>query len=309
MPRLSVIIPVFNGQDFIEESVSSILKQSFSDFELIIIDDGSTDRTLKIIAEMSRHDGRMMVFSRENKGLVFTLNELLGKSTADLVARMDADDVSLPDRFRTQVDFLDRNPDVVLVGSSIQLIDAKGRYLTTLPALLNDSEIQNSLLQGHGSVCHPACMFRRESVMLASGYRQEFYPAEDLDLFLRLGELGKVANISKPLLRYRIHQDSISGKNVLKQREAAKKSCTDAELRRNMTESLFEADAPWRPGDDKKSRHEFVLKYGWWAYSNGQQRTSFIYGLKGVRILPFSRNAWILAVKSLTGGLRNREPT
>jgi hypothetical protein len=151
-------------------------------------------------------------------------------------------------------------------------------------------------------------MFRRESVMAAGGYRQDFYPAEDLDLFLRLGELGKVANISKSLLKYRIHQDSISGRNVSKQRKAAKKSCTEAELRRNMPESLFEADAPWRPGDDKKSRHDFFLKYGWWAYSNGQLRTSFIYGFKGVRLLPLSRNAWILTVKSLTGGLKNSQP-
>lgn len=307
MPRLSVIIPVFNGQEFIKESVSSILRQSFSDFELLVIDDGSTDQTLKILEEMSHHDARMMVFSRKNKGLVFTLNELLEKSTTDLVARMDADDVSLPDRFRAQVDFLDKNPDVVLVGSSVQLIDSKGRYLTTLSSPLNDAEIQNSLLQGHASVCHPASMFRRESVVAAGGYRQDFYPAEDLDLFLRLGELGKVANISKPLLRYRIHQDSISGKNILEQREAAKKSCTGAELRRKMPESLFEAGAPWRPGNDKKSRHEFLLRYGWWAYSSGQMRTSFIYGLKGVRLLPFSRDAWILTVKSLTGGLKNSQ--
>jgi len=308
MPRLSVIIPVFNGQEFIEESVSSILRQSFSDFELIIIDDGSTDRTLKIIMEMSRHDARMMVFSRENKGLVFTLNELLEKSTADLVARMDADDVSLPDRFRTQVDFLENNPDVVLVGSSIQLIDSKGRYLTTLSQPLSNLEIQKNLLQGHTCITHPAAMFRREYVMMAGGYRQKFYPTEDLDLWLRLGELGKIANISEPLLRYRIHQDSISGKNISKQREAAKKSCTEAELRRNMPESIFEAGAPWRPGEDNKSRYEFFLRYGWWAYSNGQMRTSFIYGMKGVRLLPLSRNAWILTVKSLTGGLKNTKP-
>lgn len=308
MPSLSVIIPVFNGQEFIEESVSSILRQSFSDFELIIIDDGSTDRTLKIITEMSRHDARVMLFSRENKGLVFTLNELLQKSTADLVARMDADDVSLPERFRTQVDFLENNPDVVLVGSSVQLIDSRGRYLTTLSQPLGNSEIQKNLLQGHTCVTHPAAMFRRESVMMVGGYRQEFYPAEDLDLWLRLGELGKIANISEPHLRYRIHQESISGKNVLKQREAAKKSCTEAELRRNMPESLFEAGNPWRPGDDKKSRHEFFLKYGWWAYRNGQMRTSLIYGLKGMRLFPFSIHAWVLAVKSLTGGLKNTKP-
>lgn len=309
MPHLSVIIPAFNGQDFIEESVSSILRQSFSDFELLVIDDGSTDQTLKILTKMSRHDSRMRVFSRENKGLVFTLNELLEKSTADLVARMDADDVSLPGRLRSQVEFLDKNPDVVLVGSTIQLIDSKGRYLTTLSQPLGNSEIQKNLLQGHTCVTHPAAMFRRKSVMMAGGYRREFYPTEDLDLWLRLGELGKIANISEPLLRYRIHQDSISGKNISTQREAAKKSCTEAELRRSMPESLFEAGAPWRPGDDKKSQHEFLLRYGWWAYSNGQMGTSFIYGLKGVRLFPFSRNAWILAVKSLTGGLRNREPS
>ncbi len=308
MTRLSVIIPVFNGQDFIEESVSSILRQSFSDFELLVIDDGSTDQTLKILTKMSRHDSRMRLFSRENKGLVFTLNELLEKSTADLIARMDADDISLPDRFRIQVNFLDTNPDVVLVGSSVQLIDSMGRYLTTLSQPLSNFEIQKNLLQGHTSVAHPVAMFRRKSVIMAGGYRQEFYPTEDLDLWLRLGELGKIANISEPLLSYRIHQDSISGKNILKQREAAKKSCTEAELRRRMPESLFEAGAPWRPGDDKKSRHEFLLRYGWWAYSSGQMRTSFIYGLKGVRLLPFSRDAWILTVKSLTGGLKNSQP-
>ncbi len=121
--KLSVIMPVYNGQDFVSKAIESILGQTFSDFEFIIINDGSTDRTLKILESYQKKDKRIVLLNQENKGIAKSLNRGIAKAKGDYIARQDADDISFPDRLRNQVEFLDNNKDVGFLGCSCEMID------------------------------------------------------------------------------------------------------------------------------------------------------------------------------------------
>ena len=122
-PRVSVALPVHNCERYVAEAIESILAQTFTDFEFLIVDDGSTDGTLPILNRFAARDSRIRVISRPNTGIVGALNEMLGLARADLVARMDADDVALPVRFERQVRYLDEHPECVMVGSRVTIID------------------------------------------------------------------------------------------------------------------------------------------------------------------------------------------
>jgi len=260
-PVVSVLMPVFNGGEYLEEAVESILNQKFQNFEFFIIDDGSTDSSLKILRQYARQDPRIRLISRENRGLTFTLNELLSYARGELVARMDADDVALPERFSRQIAYLRENSEVVCVGSAYQMIDSRGRYLTTLMPPQTDEEIQQLILGGHGAINHPVAMMRRAAVNSVGGYNSEYDLAEDLDLWLRLGEVGKLANLTDVLLKYRLHDKSISEMAGQKQRDAALRACECAWRRRNI-KGVFCAHGSWRPDSNKVSQHAYMLKYG-----------------------------------------------
>ena len=300
MIAVSVLLPVYNGERYLREAVRSVLAQSFADFELLLLDDGSTDGSLAIAQGLAERDPRVRVVSRENRGLVATLNELLKLAQGELIARMDADDVCLPDRLQRQVAYLQAHPEVVCLGGDVELIDARGRYLTTLRMLVRDDEIQREAMQGHTTICHPCAMYRRAAIQALGGYRGAFYPTEDLDLWLRLGEQGRLANLRGPVLRYRLHDESISHNNAQMQRSAARRSCEDAWRRRGVEGGRIAAQDHWRPGADAQSQHQFMLQYGWWAFNSGQRRTSAIYGLKAIRRMPLRSAGWRLLLCAAT---------
>jgi glycosyltransferase involved in cell wall biosynthesis len=209
-PRVSVVMSVYNGAAYLKAAIDSILAQTFADFECIIIDDGSTDTTKKIIRSYA--DSRIRLVEQTNHGLVFSLNQGLKLARADLIARMDADDISLPERLTHQVAFLDAHPDHVLVGCGLSFIDAQGHELYPSPLLVNDPEIRLEMLVrcpfAHGSV-----MYRHEPALQAGGYRQAAWPAEDYDLWHRLSAFGKFANLDSILFQYREHAAGISQSN------------------------------------------------------------------------------------------------
>jgi glycosyltransferase involved in cell wall biosynthesis len=309
MVAVSVLLPVYNGERYLRDAVGSVLSQGFTDFELLLLDDGSTDRSLEIMQGFANGDSRVRVISRENRGLVATLNQLVGEARGELLARMDADDICLPDRLQRQVDFLAAHPEVVCVGGDVELIDDAGRFLTVLRMVHDDASIQGQALEGHTTICHPCALMRRSAVQAVGGYHAEFYPTEDLDLWLRLGEVGQLANLSGPVLRYRLHGSSISGSDAVKQRAAARRSCEDAWRRRRLSGRSFEANAPWRPTADRRSQHQFMLRYGWWAFNSAQRHTSIIYGLRAVRLQPFASQGWRLLACALFKRMGGRAPT
>ncbi|NJR65197.1 MAG: glycosyltransferase family 2 protein [Leptolyngbyaceae cyanobacterium CRU_2_3] len=291
-------MPVYNAERYVGQAIESILSQTFEDFEFIILDDGSTDASLKILKEYAAKDKRIRLISRENQGVIRTRNELLEQSIGEYVAVMDADDIALPERFALQVKFLQANPNVVCVGGVHDLIDEKGRFLTRLPLPQHDQQIQQLALAGHGSICNPCAMIRRAALIQIGGYDETLACAEDLDVWLKLGEIGELANLENTVLRYRLLKSSISEQNGVLQRQAAREICERAWLRRGI-EGYFEAEEPWRPTKDAASQHRFMLQYGWWAFNSGQRGTASLYGIKAITVLPFAAEGWKLLTASI----------
>ena len=234
MSLISVILAAYNAEKYLCEAVASILDQTFTDFEFIVIDDGSRDSTLAMLHSFK--DPRLKIISRPNKGLTPTLNEGLSLATGEFIARMDADDVSLPIRFEKQVAFLRQYPEVVCVGSRVTTIDPYGSPLQDTDHKLTHDEIEADLLRGIGwSIVHPAAMMRRDAVMRVGGYREQFKTSQDLDLWLRLGEVGKLANLPEPLVKYRQHFESVASTKADEQWRVKAIIVGDAYARRGLT--------------------------------------------------------------------------
>jgi glycosyltransferase involved in cell wall biosynthesis len=179
---------------------------------LICVDDGSTDESRRILEELARGDSRLRVVSRKNTGPAGARNEALALARAPLVAIMDADDISLPGRLAAQAEFLRLRPDVVCVGSRILVIDQDGDPVNLYPLPLTHDEIDDrhvKLGQG-GGIMHSAAMMRTSTLRLARGYRSQFEPAEDLDLWLRIAELGRLANLEEVVVQYRLNPNGLS---------------------------------------------------------------------------------------------------
>jgi glycosyltransferase involved in cell wall biosynthesis len=209
IPLLSVIMPVFNGARFLGEAIESILAQTFSDYEFIILDDGSTDSSLEIIDRYS--DKRIRLYKREHLGYVTQLNYGLFIAKSEIIARMDADDISLPERFYLQYHYLKENPTVGVVSSSFQLIDQYGTRgaIKWLPA--GDEQIRN-MIPVFCPLSHGASMFRRTVVLTHGGYDERYFPNEDYELWLRLSRVTTFGNIVSPQLFVRKYEGTITQK-------------------------------------------------------------------------------------------------
>ncbi len=205
-PRVTVLMPAYNSELFIAEAVRSILAQSFRDFELVIVDDGSTDRSLAIARELAARDPRVRVLSGDHFGIVGALNRGLAEARGQMIARIDADDVALAGRLQAQVRYLDEHPECIAVGGAVQTIDRFGTPLRTFRLPERHEEIVAMLLAGNGlALVHGACLIRREALRAIGGYRPAFETIEDFDVSLRLFEVGRLANLADVLLLYRQH--------------------------------------------------------------------------------------------------------
>jgi glycosyltransferase involved in cell wall biosynthesis len=205
-PRIAVVLPVYNGEDYLAEAIRSVLSQTFTDFELVVIDDGSTDRTADVLAGFS--DARMRIIRfRHHRGLVQALNTGIRESRSELIARMDADDICLPHRFEKQVAFMDAHSDIALCGTWARLF---GDARSVLRPAVEPKQIHARLFFG-GAMDHPSIMMRR-AVLERHGlaYDDTFRHVEDFDLFIRLAELAKLANLPEVLLRTRAHDREVS---------------------------------------------------------------------------------------------------
>lgn len=215
-PVISVVLPVFNAEKYLKEAIDSVLNQTFEDFELILINDGSTDDSLKIV--QSYTDTRIQLIQNDqNLGLIKTLNKGIYASKGTYIARMDADDIAINNRFEIQVKYLNNHPNCVAVGSNVIQFGAVNQ-VTSLP--LNFKEIELSLLF-ENCMAHPSVMIKSETVKKHQiKYREDLIHLEDWGLWLELLEFGEIHNIREPLLEYRIEGQNISvqNKSTLKER-------------------------------------------------------------------------------------------
>ncbi len=296
-PAVSVLMPVYNAERYLAESVESVLAQTFTDFELIVVDDGSTDRSLAMLEGYAARDGRVRLVSRPNKGICGTRNDALALARGEFIASLDNDDIALPDRLEKQVHFLREHPEVVCVGGAFEMIDGGGRFLTVLRPPEGDDEIQAEALSGHCSLGPSTAMMRRADVIAAGAWDKTFETTEDIDLWLRMGERGKLANLPDVLSKYRLHQAAASRAD--RQRDLARSICERAWVRRGI-QGEFKATGLWRPLADRKSRYDFLVMYGWWAFQNGQRLTALSYGAGAVKLQPLGLEGWrLLACASL----------
>jgi glycosyltransferase involved in cell wall biosynthesis len=217
--KLDIILPVYNSGKYIFEALNSIVNSDdFLNYRLIVIDDGSTDNSSDIINEISGRYNNISVFSRNNKGLVFTLNEAISYCSAQYVARMDADDVVAKERFRRQLEFLEANPDVAVVGTDFNLIDEDGCFIRKVKVPKGTSKIKSYSLFG-SPLCHPSVMFRGSLFYEDDIRYNDDILCEDYCLWLRIMSRFKIQNINYSGLNYRITSTGLSKSNVLMQLE------------------------------------------------------------------------------------------
>ncbi len=208
MSKVSVVMSVYNCEDYLEKSIESILEQTYADLEFIIIDDCSTDSSIAIIE--SYHDERIKFIKNErNIGLSASLNKGIRIASGKYIARMDADDISLLDRLKKQVNFMDSNPDVVVLGGSFQAIDERGNYLYVHHSLSGVKLARYYLYPS--PLAHPTVMMRRDVIVNNNlFYDEQYSSAQDYDLWLRIIKKFKIDNLPDVLLRYRVQKNSIS---------------------------------------------------------------------------------------------------
>jgi glycosyltransferase involved in cell wall biosynthesis len=220
-PKVSVLLPIYNAEAFLREAVESILAQTFSDFELLAINDGSTDHSREILTSFS--DSRLKIIDNDgNRGLIYTLNRGIEHAKGEFIARMDADDIALPERLALQIRFLDENPNVALVGGQTELIDSYSKSFKLCQLPQTHDEIITKIFTANCFV-HPSVLFRANVIRNLGGYREEALHAEDYDLWLRIIEHYDVANLAEILVRYRIHSNQVSLRKLCIQRAIADK--------------------------------------------------------------------------------------
>jgi len=209
-PAISVLMTSYNEELYIKDALNSILAQTFTDFEIIIIDDGSQDLTCDIVAEIAKADDRIVFYKNElNIGIFPSLNKGLELARGRYIVKMDSDDWSYPDRIEKQFAFMEAHPDVVISGGSMEVCDSELNVLNKRAYNLTDEAVRMKLFR-YSPFCHPTTIYRRDAALKAKGYNEALLAAGDYDFYFRIGVYGKFANLSDVLLKYRSNPGSIS---------------------------------------------------------------------------------------------------
>jgi len=292
-----VLMPVYQAERYLEEAVGSILAQSFDDFELLALDDGSTDASPRILAALARGDDRIRVMRSEHVGLVTRLNQGLAAARGEFIARMDADDISRPERFERQVAYLEAHPDCVAVGTGTDEVDPERRIIRTLDIRTTHPEIESRLMEGDGgALIHASAMYRMDALQSIDGYKKEFEYGEVIDLHLRLAEVGRLANVPDSLYEYRQNFESVCFTRHLEIRNKQDAGIRDALVRRGMDPRSAPERAPLAP--------EFSPDATWAVWANhalasDHPETARHYALKAFRTAPLRH--WKLPIRALFG--------
>jgi glycosyltransferase involved in cell wall biosynthesis len=204
--KVTVLMPAYNAEDYIAEAIDSILKQSFTDFELIIINDGSTDNTEQIIQSFT--DSRINVVSQAHLGIASALNTGLSKAKAKYIARFDADDICFPERLRQQFIFLTTHPEYVIAGSDAEYISAGGEHLFYFTCIGHTNEQITQKIYFHCPFIHSSVMYRKDAVIKAGGYSFYAHNFEDYFLWVQLKKYGKFCNLPQQLIKVRFNPSS-----------------------------------------------------------------------------------------------------
>lgn len=269
---ITVLMSVYNGERWLAESMQSVLNNTFSDFEFLIVDDGSTDGTAQILNEFAKKDHRIRIIKKHNTGLADSLNCGIVEAKGFWVARQDADDVSEPERLLKQWQAVQSMPSVVLTGSAFVLISDEGREGRRYRLPRSNTRLASWLSTGKRFFPHSSAFFNRDIVQQVGGYRQRIKRAQDRDLWLRLSEVGEIACIDEPLVKIRKHDDQISH---------------DEGGQRQLIDSSVASASYWLrkyglPDPVEKDEKSFLLFYSWVAETLADWR---VFGMASERKL------------------------
>lgn len=229
-PAISVVLPVRDGERFLAAALDSVLSQKGVELELVVIDDGSRDGTPAMLAACAARDARVRVVAGEGRGLARALNLGLAAARGRYVARMDADDIALPGRLEAQLSYLERHPEIGVLGTQAWRIDETGRRIGRARVPVGAARVAADL-DVSAVLIHPTVMMRRELPARVGGYRPAFDTAEDHDLWLRLRPLAGIDNLSEPLLLYRSHGGQQTVRKAFRQARVSALAIVTSELR------------------------------------------------------------------------------
>lgn len=320
MPRISVILPFYNAERFLAKAIESVLWQTFSDFELLLIDDGSSDKSTKIADAAAAGDHRVILIGGKDRGLsdyfvrekrcdsakdfirnpniAANLNVGLQLAKGELIARMDADDICAVNRFEQQIRFLDQHPEYCAVGTQAMRIDPDGLPISVWRVPEEHEEIDAQHIHGKpGGIIHPSVMIRRNALERIGGYRSGCDLGEDYDLFLRLAEIGRLGNLSEVLLLYRLHEKSITLSCTVAQNKATDQVLIEAWSRRQLRGAV--------PSTVRVQRTASVEELAWYwaraAFAEHNFRTARKHSYRLLRKHPGEMRRWLLFGASCFG--------
>jgi len=297
-PKISVLMPVFNAAKYLPIAVRSILEQTFRDFELIAVNDGSTDRSPAILQRFAQQDARIKIITRPNTGIVGALNDGLAVAQGELIARMDADDIAYPERLAIQLHYMECHPEIVAIGSGVRMIDPRGVPLKNFHGFTDPQTLRSKLIEASDiGIIHPTLMVRRGVLQRLGGYREQYKLVEDVDLFFRLLDEGELANVPDILLGYRQHLESTNAKKHATQRRLVAQCLAEHRTRWNLPPLATPASHP--PMTVRGAQH---ILWAYWAMEGGHPWTAMRHAaIAGLRsgLAPEARKCLNYVIHSL----------
>ncbi len=213
-PLVSILIPTYNSVDFVEDTVRSIMNQTYTNIEIVIVDDASTDGTMKILEKLSKEDKRIKLSqNKKNLGITDNMNNGIHKCNGKYIAILDGDDWAYPYRIEEQVKLMEKDEEVVLCAGYMDICDENLNVKTTRTYPLKDKEIRRAMVK-YDPISHPSSMWRKDALLKTDLYSKNFPICRDYDLIVRISKFGKYENVPKSLIKYRVRKDSETGKKI-----------------------------------------------------------------------------------------------